>query len=100
MSKRNGNVTRWATDTFYRLEWFSAKDREFHQVESIAHGKRSLAEIRKICGKALKKDEEVIVRIEITGYDKRLYAMPDHQFFAQAKVISEEHINKTGNDQP
>lgn len=92
MSKRNGMVTRWSTDTLYELQWFSAADRQIHKVQSIATGKKTVADVKKIALKALKPDE-VIVQIDIIGYDKRLYAMPEGQYYTQARIISTEHVD-------
>lgn len=93
MSKRNGMVTRWATDTFYKVEFFRAEDREIHTIECVAHGKRTISQLRAMVLKTLKKDAEVLVRLQITGYDKRLYGMPELQYYAQAKVLESKHLD-------
>lgn len=91
MSARNGNVTRWQTDTLYSLQYFDATDREIHTVHRVAKGKKAVDYLRKVERRGL-SSEQILVDLEITGYEQRLYAMPQDQYFSQARIIQRKSL--------
>ena len=91
MGTRTNKVTRWRTDTVYEWERFALSDREIHKEQRTVKGKRTPEYIRKMLLKEI-RDGEMIVSIRVTEYKKRLYGMPDEQYFANAKLIREENV--------
>lgn len=91
MSARNGQVTRWQTDTLYTLQYFDAADREIHTVRRVAKGKKAADYLRKLERRSL-SSEQILVDLAITGYEQRLYAMPQDQYFSQAKIIQRKSL--------
>lgn len=89
MSQRNDMVTRWKKDTWYDVEIFDMTTREIIKEQRVIKGYWTDAIIRKKLAKKLPADK-VIVSVKITAYKKRLYAMPEEQYFAAARVIAEE----------
>lgn len=90
MGIRTNKVTRWRTDTVYKWERFTLQDREIHEEQRVVKGKRTPEYIRKLLLKDL-RDGEMIVSVRVVEYKKRLYSMPEEQYFSEAKVIREEN---------
>lgn len=89
MSQRNNMVSRWRCDTVYILEYFRFSDRQLLQETREMKGRRTVDYIRKRL-KVDMPDGEMIVSILVTGYKRRLYAMPEADFYKSANVIKEE----------
>ena len=93
MGTRTNKVTRWRTDTVYEWEKFTLSDREIHKEKRTIKGMRTPEYIRKCIQKEI-KDGEMIVSIRVLEYVKRLYGMPEEQYYANAKLIREERKEK------
>lgn len=91
MSIRNGQVTRWKTDTLYTIEWFDVDDRQIHRQDRVAKGKKDVAYLRKLVKRQL-TDRQTLVDLTLRGYEARLYAMPQEQYYANAKIIERKSI--------
>lgn len=89
MSQRNNMVSRWRNDTVYKLEYFRFSDRQVLTETREVKGKRTEDYIRKRL-KLDMPDGEMIVSIQVMGYKRRLYAMPEAEFYEKAKIIKEE----------
>lgn len=93
MSSRNDQVTRWRKDTGYELELFDLNTRQISKDVRVMKGFYDEKAIRKRLQKTL-PDSKVIVSVRIVAYKRRLYAMPEEQYFANARVIAEEAPEK------
>lgn len=89
MSQRNNMVSRWRCDTVYILEYFRFSDRQVLTETREMKGKRTEEYIRKRL-KLDMPDGEMIVSIQVIGYKRRLFALPDTEFYEKANVIKEE----------
>lgn len=88
MADRHGKVTRWVTETHYRIDkmTISGKGSE----SGFDTDGLSLVELEALERQRLHRNNEILVSITIVGRERVLYGMTKEEFRESAHVLTRE----------